>query len=77
MIRKCTLKYFANITKMSEFTTKVYMARFNFKKVTINRKAFYICTDEKIREFRDFAKLMKEKRGNAPQRRIGKKNKRS
>ena len=24
---------------------------FNFKKITINRKTFYICTDEKIKEY--------------------------
>lgn len=50
------------------------MARFDFKKITINRKAFYICTDEKIKEFRDFANLMREKRNVGRYRKTNKRS---
>ena len=74
MIREHTIKFFVNIAKVSVFTTRVYMARFGFKKIFVKRKAIYLCTDEQIKEFRDFANLMREKRNV---RRYRKANKRS
>ena len=77
MIRERTLKFFTNISKMSDITTRVYMSRFGFKKIFVKKKVLYICTDEQIKEFRDFIKIIKEKRGNVYKRKNRKENKRS
>ena len=34
----CTAKYFKRITKRSDFTTKLYINRFDFKRVKIKEK---------------------------------------
>lgn len=73
-----TLKYFKNITKRSDYTTKLYMNRFNIKRIRVekNGKVFsvYDITEEQLYEFKEFVKLLKENRSG--QNRVRKNSKR-
>lgn len=61
-----TIKYFLNITKKSEYTTKLYMNRFDIKRVRVRKdgKLFtvYDITEEQINRFKEFVELLKENR---------------
>ena len=62
-----SIEYLQKITGLSEYTTKMYLCRFNYRKKMRKTKdkklrAVYFLSDEQLKEFKTFIRKMKQSR---------------